>query len=107
MCSRLPRDRVNVHNTCVCPSRSYDPGKVGILRCSPFAWDQPDSAAVLSDSTLPCRTRQCEAGSLTLREGWRLAERATTGSVLTAFQCPYAEITTDNATRRALRCRCP
>ena len=90
--------RVNSNNTCVCPTNSYDPSKVGTLRCSPFEWSQPVSTTAVNDQCLPCpNCARCEAGTVVLREGWRLAEHATKDSVVTAFRCPYADITTNSA----------
>ena len=95
-----PRGQVNLDGTCVCPRRSYNASAVGFLRCSASEWNETDTASTASmgDQCLPCpECAQCEDGEVSLRQGWRLADHAFQGAVLTAFRCPYAEVTTNDA----------
>jgi hypothetical protein len=96
--------RVNVDGACACPSRSYDPtSSGGVLRCAPFAWDAPDPTAVAGDGCLACpECAQCEGGRVQLARGWRFADDATDGAVLTAFRCPYVEVNSSGATCPAM-----
>ena len=100
-------DQVSVDGTCVCPTHSYDPSTVGgTVRCAAFEWVPPDPMAVARNHCASCPPcARCEAGTVTLREGWRLADRATGGPVFTAFRCPYADANrTTDATAPAAAC---
>eukprot|EP01049_Picozoa_sp_SAG25_P001485 SAG25_NODE_66_length_17563_cov_34.737918_17_plen_731_part_00 len=83
-----------LNNTCICPSRSYDPSVVGVLHCAASEWSEPEPAPVSPrcDSCPECAT--CEDGRTTLKPGWRFANE----DFRTAFRCPYAEINDTNAT---------
>eukprot|EP01047_Picozoa_sp_COSAG01_P060529 COSAG01_NODE_7429_length_3213_cov_2.855812_2_plen_589_part_00 len=82
------------NNTCICPSRSYDPAVVGVLHCAASEWSEPEPAPV-SPRCDPCpECATCEDGRTELKSGWRFAN----GDFHTAFRCPYAEINDTNAT---------
>jgi hypothetical protein len=77
-----------LNNTCICPSRSYDPSVVGVLHCAASEWSEPDLSPV-SPRCDPCpECATCEDGRTELKSGWRFAN----GDFHTAFRCPYAEI---------------